>query len=93
MPKKIAIQCVPGSPPSSVFMINKQGFETELLWNQDYELPERKIVSRIYTEMLGISYHNPDNWTELFKFMATNMLLLQSNFELIEDIFKEKFGK
>lgn len=73
--------------------ILESSFNGELIWTDSFKLPEGKIVSRIYTELEGINYHNPDNWPQLFRFMAENMHLLQSNFLDIHPILIEKFGK
>lgn len=73
--------------------ILESGFEREVFWEEDYILPEGKEVSRIFVELDGVKFHNPDNWPEIFRFMAENMYQLQSNFIDIQDILKEKFGK
>lgn len=67
------------------------GFENKLLWKENYGLPESKTVSRIYTELHGLNFHNRDKWPDIFKFMAENMHLLQTNFLDIQPMFKEKF--
>jgi len=72
--------------------IIENGFNEELIWADEFILPEGKVVSRVYIELEEIKYHNRDNWPELFKFMAKNMYQLQLNFLDIEPIFKNKFG-
>ncbi|MBI9066840.1 MAG: DUF4268 domain-containing protein [Salinivirgaceae bacterium] len=73
--------------------IINEGFSESLIWMDEYEISPGKIVSRIYKELPEITYHNKDNWPKIFEFMASNMYLLQSNFEVIHDLFKDKFGK
>ena len=72
--------------------IINEGFDSSLLWNEDYKLAEGKIVSRIYIELYGLNFHNRDKWPEIFRFMAENMHMLQTNFMDIQPMLKEKFG-
>jgi len=72
--------------------IIESDFDSNLIWIEDFELPEGKIVSRIYTETLNLNYYNTNSWSDIFKFMAENMLRLQSNFLDIQPILNEKFG-
>jgi len=73
--------------------IIETNFAEELIWTDEFILPEGKMVSRIYTEMVGVKFHNRDNWLYIFKFMVENMFILQSNFLDIQPILREKFGK
>lgn len=68
-----------------------EGFGSHLYWEEEVVLLENKKVAQIYTELLGVTYHNKDKWPQIFEFMASNMFQLQSNFELIHDVLKEKF--
>lgn len=69
------------------------GFQDALIWEEEYFLEENKKVSRVYAELKGETFHNRDKWPLIFNFMASNMYQLQTNFILIHDIFKEKFGR
>lgn len=71
--------------------IINEGFDNKLLWKEDYKLPEGKLVSRIYTELHGLNFHNKDKWPEIFKFMAENMHRLQTNFMDMQPFLMEKF--
>ncbi|MDA3892300.1 MAG: DUF4268 domain-containing protein [Salinivirgaceae bacterium] len=73
--------------------ILENNFGQELIWDDEFVLPEGKVVARVYVEWEGIKYHNRDNWPKIFKFMAENMYVLQNNFLDIQDIMIEKFGK
>lgn len=73
--------------------ILESGINEEVYWEEEFELPEGKTVSRVFVEWEGVKYHNRDNWPKIYKFMAENMYQLQTNFLDIHDIFKEKFGK
>lgn len=71
----------------------ESGISGEIIWDDEFVLPEGKTVSRLYVEWDGIKYHNKDNWPKIYKFMAENMHQLQCNFLDIHDILKERFGK
>ena len=73
--------------------IIENDFIDKLTWTDEFILPEGKTVSRIYTELVGVKYHNRDNWPVIFKFLAENMFKFQSNFIDIQPILIEKFGK
>lgn len=73
--------------------ILESGINEEIFWDDEFELPEGKIVSRMFIEWEGIKYHNRDNWPKIYKYMAENMYQFQSNFLDIHEIMKEKFGK
>ena len=73
--------------------ILETGLEEEIIWDDEFKLPEGKMVSRMYVELNDVKYHNRDNWPTIFKFMAENMYQLQSNFLDIHDLLKERFGK
>lgn len=73
--------------------ILESGLSEEIFWEEEFELPEGKTVSRMFIELEGLKYHNRDNWPKIYKFMAENMYQLQSNFLDIHDILKEKFSK
>ncbi len=68
------------------------GIETEWEWDDSFTLESGKRVGRVFIE-LPISFHNRDSWPEIFSFMATNMYQLQTNFQEILPILKEKFGR
>lgn len=72
--------------------ILEESMEYELSWVDDCKVDDHKIVSRIIIEEDQYNFHKRDDWPEIYKFMAKNMYGLQSNFEEVHDIFKEKFG-
>lgn len=72
--------------------ILENGLETEVFWVDDMQIDENKVVSRVFVETDAYNFHRRDDWPEIYKFMATNMFQIQSNFLDIHDILKEKFG-
>ncbi len=61
-------------------------------WTQNYKLPCGKAVGRFWVKSPDISFHNRDNWPQIFSFMATNMYKLQNNFTDIQPLLKQKFA-
>jgi hypothetical protein len=72
-------------------LIIEEGFKEPLIWNDDCYLIGGKPVMRVYCELSGLSFHNPDNWPQIFNFMANSMLLLQTNFKEILPVLEDKF--
>lgn len=72
--------------------ILESSFKTEVFWVDEYEVDERKTVSRIFVEKDGYNFNRTDDWPEIYKFLASNMYTFQSNFEDVHDILKDKFG-
>jgi hypothetical protein len=69
----------------------QNGFKKPLVWDENVRLDTGKQVMRVYCELTGKTFHNPENWPDIFCFMAENMWQLQSNFEEILPIFEEKY--
>ncbi len=64
-------------------------FNNELIWAEDYTLPNGKVISRIFVEKTGLSIYNKKNWTEIFEFLYTNMNKMENMFLEYKDIIKE----
>ncbi len=72
-------------------VILEQGFDNGLNWTDDHHLDVGKPVMRISTQLENVTFHNRDNWPQLFEFMANTMWQLQQNFVEILPILEEKF--
>ena len=66
----------------------KSEYLPEATLEEFYELPEGKIISRVYVEMHNVSIHNRRDWPEVKKFLATNMLQLEEFFKDFSDFIK-----
>ena len=66
----------------------KSEYLPEATLEKFYELPEGKIISRVYVEMHNVSIHNRKDWPEVKKFLASNMLQLEEFFEDFSDFIK-----
>ena len=65
--------------------ILEAGFEDELSWELVYEKESGQEVCFIYTTKLGVDIHRKSQWTEIFEFMAGNMLILEENLLSIKE--------
>lgn len=64
----------------SLQKILKQEYLSSVIFEPAYELPEHKIISRLYVELPGVSIHNKNDWPEVKAFLASNMLKLEEFF-------------
>ncbi len=60
-----------------------------VIYESEYELPEAKIIGRIYIELPGVSIHNKKDWPRVKEFLANNMLKLEEFFEDFKDFIKD----
>lgn len=72
----------------SLEKILKSEYLPEVVLDEFHELPEGKIISRVYTKIDGVSIHNKKDWPEVKKFLATNMLQLEEFFSDFADFIK-----
>lgn len=49
----------------------------DIVFEENYPLPEGKNVSRIYTEIKGVNIHNKKNWPMVMEFFEDRMNLLE----------------
>ena len=52
----------------------------EAISAENYELPEGKIISRIYVQLDDVSIHNQKDWPEVKAFLSARMLRLEEFF-------------
>ncbi len=72
----------------SLQRILKSEYLPEAILDEHYELPEGKIISRIYVQLDNVSIHNQKDWPQVKKFLATNMLQLEEFFNDFADFIK-----
>lgn len=60
----------------------------EIIYEDNYELPEGKIISRIYVQLDKVSIHNKKDWPAVKEFLARNMRLLEEFFNDFVDFLK-----
>jgi hypothetical protein len=65
--------------------ILKTDYLPEIEFDENYELPEGKAISRIYFQLNEVSIHNKRDWPGVFRFLHAKMILL-------EDFFIEHSG-
>jgi len=60
----------------------------EAKFEEAYELPEVKVISRIYVQLDNVSIHNRTQWPEAMKFLNDNMELMEAFFVEYKDLFR-----
>lgn len=66
--------------------ILKNGYLSEVIYDEDYILENGKSISRIYVPLKAkVSIHNKNTWREVMQFLSSNM----QQFELFFDEYKE----
>lgn len=64
-------------------------FPDGLIWDICFVREAGKEVARIYTVKEGIDFHRREHWGEFFRFMATEMFLLERNFMTVAEYLRE----
>ena len=52
--------------------------QTEMIWEQEYTLPNGRIISRIYVEKMGLNIYKEDDWRDFFEFFETYLTRLDA---------------
>jgi len=73
----------------SLVSVLKSDYLPKAILEDDYLLPEGKLVMRIFVQLDKVNIHNRNHWPEVFEFLYRNMDLLESFFEDFEDFIKE----
>lgn len=66
--------------------------ETELIWDNEYILPNGRVISRIYVEKMGISLYKQDDWRDFFEFFEAYLTRLDAfwaDFKLVFEDFAQ----
>lgn len=69
----------------SLKTILKNEYLPEVIFDEHYELPEGKTISRIYVQLDGVNIHNRQQWPEVMKYLSDNMLKMEAFFEEYRD--------
>ncbi|MBI6121343.1 DUF4268 domain-containing protein [Salegentibacter maritimus] len=60
----------------------------EAIFDEAYELPEGKVISRVYVQLDNVSIHNRNQWPEAMKFLNDNMEKMEDFFMEYKDLFR-----
>ncbi|QED36737.1 DUF4268 domain-containing protein [Antarcticibacterium arcticum] len=58
----------------------------DAIFEEHYDLPEGKVISRIYTELKGVNIYRKTDWPKVQEFFNEQMQLLESFFLEYKDI-------
>ena len=61
----------------------------DLIFYKEHRLDNGKTISRIYTELTGVSIHNQNSWSEIYKFFIDNMAKLEKVFLEYKDFIRD----
>ena len=73
----------------SLQTILKEEYLPNILLNQNFQLDNGKIISRIWVELDGVSINNKTTWPIIFDFLSKNMELFEVFFYEYEDYIKD----
>ncbi|WP_081212498.1 DUF4268 domain-containing protein [Salegentibacter sediminis] len=57
----------------------------DAVFEEHYELPEGKVISRLYVQLDGVNIHKRQQWPEVMKFLNEHMLQLEAFFKEYRD--------
>lgn len=60
----------------------------EIIYDREYELPEGKVISRIYTQKDKVSIYNKKDWPLVKDFLYQKMTLMEEFFNDFSDFIK-----
>lgn len=66
-----------------------ESYLPEIIFAEEYELPEGKTISRIYVELDGVNVYNHKYWPEVKNFLAENMLKMEEFFDDFRDFIND----
>ncbi|HEY9186247.1 MAG TPA: DUF4268 domain-containing protein [Salegentibacter sp.] len=69
----------------SLKQIIRNEYLPEAIFEEAYELPEGKTISRVYVQLDGVNIHKRQQWPEVMKFLNEHMLQLEAFFEEYRD--------
>lgn len=72
----------------SLQSILKEEYLPEIIFEENYELPEGKVISRIYVQLDKVSIHNQKDWPFVKEFLAKNMMLLEDFYNDFSEFIK-----
>ncbi len=61
----------------------------EVIYDENYELENGKIIPRVYVELLDVSIHNTKTWEETMKFLNQKMSKLEEFFLEYKDFITQ----
>lgn len=67
--------------------------DSDFIWDNDVEVDTdtgRYYCGRIYKTLNGVSIFKQDDWNTIFDFFIVNMTKIESAFDEIKDVLKEK---
>lgn len=74
---------------TSLKNILKSEYLPKAIFEENYQLPEGKKISRVYEQLDGVSIHNKKDWPKVQAFLANKMGPLEEFFLEFRDYIKD----
>lgn len=88
-PKNIDSRIIYFQKIESLQTILREDYLPDVLFNQNIQLDNGKIISRVWVELDGISINNKSTWPRIFEFFSKNMELFELFFYEYKDYIKD----
>lgn len=62
--------------------------QVEMIWDEAYELPGGRLISRIYVEKEGLNMYNQDDWREFFEFFEKYLIRIDAFWSDFKPVFE-----
>lgn len=59
------------------------------IWDEEYVLENEKKICALYKQLNGVNIYRKSDWTTIFEFLASNMILLEKAFDEIKPLLEE----
>lgn len=73
----------------SLQSILKEEYLPEAIFAEEYELENRKIISRVYVRKTGVNIHKKEDWPEVMAWLAEKMDTLERFFLEYRDFMEQ----
>ena len=72
----------------SLKTILETALNTEMIWDLEYPVNDKKQMAKIYVEKTNVSIYNKETWNDVFEFFFKNMKILERIFNEYFDFIK-----
>lgn len=70
-------------------VFEEQQFSKNLIWNEDYVRDCGSHVKRVYVQCEDLNFHRREDWAKMYRFMAEEMLKMETAFLEIRDVIAD----
>lgn len=70
-------------------LLEGEYLQTEMIWDDAYELPGGRLIARIYIEKEELNMFDQDDWRDFFEFFETYLTRLDAFWADFKPVFEE----